>query len=244
MQISKTETLLTISGIRSSRAYQAVMISKAGWILPHIWEGSEGDETSPVLVYQTQGISLREWASREPPAGQMDELIQALLDLSEKLERFLLDEGKLFWDPDWIRFDPENGRFRIVYFPFEDAPVPETGFFVQTARYLWEASVRGMWRDTEVIVKLHRLAKAMFAKEEGNEKWQQLLGEGPAEEAAAIIRQYEMDKHLAEEMPRPGQEERMAALTVIAEPFREDSFWEKWLRFIQFLREKSPIRLR
>ena len=43
---------------------------------------------------------------------------------------------------------------------------------------------------------------------------------------------------------KPTQEERMAQLAVIAEPFKEDSFWEKWLRLIRFLREKNPIRLR
>jgi len=245
MQISKTETTLRAAGIRSSREYQAVMIAKADWILPHSWEEPETEEDGPLLVYRAEGFSLREWTKAEPTEAQAGRMVQALSDLWEKLERYLLDERKLYWDPDWIRIGQEDGKLRIVYLPFEDVPDPEEGFLKQTARFLWETSAEAMWQSEGVILQLHRLTRAAFAKERGDQKWQLLLGDGSAEEAAAIVRQYEAcRKQMEETVPGPTQEERQAALAVIAEPFREETFWEKWLRLLQFLREKSPIRLR
>ena len=256
MQIVKTETTLTALGKRCSQEYQSVMISKAAWALPHRWVSPEDGEEVPSLVYRAEGTSLKEWIGSRPSADETGEIVDALLHLTEELDRYLLDEEKLCFDPDWIRITPEYdgpAKLQVVYFPFEDVPREEEGFFKQTARYLWEESARDRWEDLQAIAQLHRFAKMVFAREAEANKQQPLLGNPSMEEAAAIVREFEVSKQKAEDeeaqvpeqvSTKPTQEERMAQLAVIAEPFKEDSFWEKWLRLIRFLREKNPIRLR
>ncbi|MCF0136450.1 MAG: hypothetical protein HUJ69_08535 [Lachnospiraceae bacterium] len=94
--------------------YQVKMMPLTAGLLPFRWEGE-----TLLFAAEEDLESLTEWIRRRPSAGQVRELITAVCDLSEELDRYLLDERRVPGDSDCIWWSPDTGSFRFLYVPAE-----------------------------------------------------------------------------------------------------------------------------
>lgn len=125
-------------------SYQQNMLKVVKWLLPYEWE-KEGR----LIYFQGRGMSFSDWLTRDPEAEDLKAFLVTMLDLCSDLENHLLDEDRLFFQPGWLWWEPEEQCIQAVYCPWlrQESKTGFSIFFRRLLRMMMLRAVEDNWNQ-------------------------------------------------------------------------------------------------
>ena len=168
LRIEKGPKVLTLRFERGHLGYQKAMLDVSEMALPHTWEEEENEIR---LIYYAEEKTLKQWIRTDPDAAAMEQFFKAVVQLDEKVDCFLLEEGRIMFDPDWIGWDPEEGSLRIVYSPFDPYALGSVPFWSRLTGYFHQALIRGLLHQEGVDTIILRAERAAYLRKKKDPAW-------------------------------------------------------------------------
>jgi len=123
-------------------SYQQKMLNVVKWLLPYQWT-SKGQ----LVYFEGKGQPFSHWLSGRPDTEDLWAFLSKMLDLCNDLESHLLDEDRLFFQPDWLWWDFESCCIQTIYCPW--LTQPEQGgipvYFQRLLRLMFRRAVADNW---------------------------------------------------------------------------------------------------
>lgn len=168
LRIEKENGCLTLRFEKEHLGYQKAMLDVSRMALPHVWEEEESEIR---LVYHQEGRTLKTWIRTDPDAQQLEAFFRAVVQLDEQVDCFLLDEGRILFDPDWIGWDMETKKVTVVYSPFDPYALCSVPFWSRLAGYFHQALIAGLFHKEGVETVILQAERAAYLRKKKDPAW-------------------------------------------------------------------------
>lgn len=168
LRIEKEPERLILRLEKGHLGYQKEMLDVSKMALPHIWEEGENEIR---LIYCKQEKTLKQWIRTDPNAEEMEAFFRAVTQLDETVDCFLLEDGRILFDPDWIGWDPVDHIIKIVYSPFDPYALGSVPFWSRLAGYFHQALIAGLLCQEGVETVVLNAERSAFLRKKKDPAW-------------------------------------------------------------------------
>ncbi len=190
---------------------------------------------------------------------EMESFFKAVVQLDETVDCFLLEEGRILFDPEWISWEPETESLRVVYSPFDPYALSAVPFWNRLTGYFHKALITGVLSREDTAKVILMAERAAYLRRKKDPAWAESWGTKEKEEEPLpkIIsketsgskeeRMAEREKAL-DELIKAGKEgQKDETLRKTVHPKKNESSKDSYLRWKKQVlewKERFPIALK